>query len=161
MQIDNYEYCEGSKVCYCNSNAGFIENERNHVELGRFNFCINARVKLLISVEAWTRFRTKISSRETIFTKILKKQFHEERQERKLKKVLEERIESRSLQGSIEPFHIYSNMFFKNLHNKPSQNTSNSVTSQNDGALKTSQKKYVFISIWMMSSMNRIAVQIF
>ena len=128
MQIDNYEYCEGSKVCTCNFNAGFIENERNHVELWRFNFCINARVKLLISVEAWTRFRTKISSRERIFTKILKKQFHEERQERKLKKVLEERIESRSLQGSIEPFHIYSNMFFKNLHNKPSQNTSNSVT---------------------------------
>ena len=127
-QIYNYEYCEGSKVCICNFNAGFIENERNHVELWRFNFCINARVKLLIRVEAWTRVRTKISSRERILTKILKKQFDEERQERKLKKVFEERIEGRSLQGSIEPFHIYSNMFFKNLNNKPSQNTSNSVT---------------------------------
>ena len=52
MQIDNYEYCEGSKVCYCNSNAGVIENERSHVKLGRFNFCIKARVKLLISIEA-------------------------------------------------------------------------------------------------------------
>ena len=84
MKIHRFAY-KNTPRCTCNFNAGFIENKRNHVELWRFNFCINARVKLLIRVEAWIRVRTKISSRERILTKILKKQFEEKRQERKLK----------------------------------------------------------------------------